>query len=89
MALALLVGWWRGSDLARAAAVGLYVGGAALVSVALVMAQAPPFELAGHQFDRSVTDPAERRRWQAGRGAYVAVGVALLALGVVVETLSA
>ena len=87
VALALLVGWWRGAGLAQAAAIGLYLGGAALIVVSFGRAQ--PFEYEGHQFDKSVSDPGEHRRWNASRAVYMAVGIAVIALGVVMEAATA
>ena len=78
LGLALLVGWQRGSDPAEAAAWGFYAGGIVLVGFALVSGGRSTHRRGEHGEDLG-SSPA------AGP-VYIAVGVALLALGVATET---
>jgi hypothetical protein len=85
---ALLIGHWRGSDLSRAVTLGLYLGGACLIAVPLLSAGGRPLGSGGtYEYMEIPTDPSLRRAWQAQLVVYVAVGLVLIGLGVLVETL--
>ena len=86
--VALLVGWWRDADPLRAATVGLYVGGAVLVFVPLLSAGGQRFEGGGYEYYELDTDPELRRHRQSGAWAYVLIGLTLVGLAVVLETLT-
>ena len=86
--IALIIGWWRDSDLLRAATVGLYVGGAVLVFVPLLSAGGQRFDAGEYEIYEVDTDPETRRLRQSGAWAYVVVGVVLIGLGVLLETLT-
>jgi hypothetical protein len=86
--VALLIAWWRDSDLLRAATLGLYLGGAILVAVPLLSWRGRAHSSGGYEHLEIETDAALRREWQSTLGVYVAVGVALLALGVALETIA-
>lgn len=84
--IALLVGAWRGSSLWNAATLGLYVGGALLVAAGALSWGGQSYEVGGYEVREVQTDPEERRRRQSRMGLYVVVGVAQVALGVLLET---
>lgn len=83
----LLIGWWKGADLAHAANLGLYLGGATLVGVTLLTAGGQSFSSGEYEIREVETNPELRRYHQSKVGVYLVVGVLLLVLGGVFETL--
>jgi hypothetical protein len=85
--IGLLVGWLKGSDLGHAANLGLYLGGAALVAVALLSAGGQSFSSGEYVIHDVSADAHARRHHQSKVGVYALVGALVLVLGAVVETL--
>jgi len=85
--LAVGIALLRGSDVTRAASLGLYLGGAALVAV-------PVFSWGGRgvggyvTYDLDELSPQARRRWQGEHAAYLVIGVTLVLLGILLETVT-
>lgn len=86
MGIGLLVGVWRDSDLLRAATIGLYVGGAALVAVGALSWGGQSYDVGGYEVREVAADPDERRLRQSRMGVYVVVGVAQVALAALLES---
>ena len=85
--VALLIAWWRGSDLLRSATLGLYLGGALLIVVPLLGAGGRSYSSGDYVIHELDTDPASHRAWQGTMWAYLAVGVTLVGIGIALETL--
>ena len=86
--IALLIGLWTDSSFARAASLGLFLGGALLIAVPVFQGGMPPMsqpEVGYEKFDLSAQ---ARRSWQAQAWGYLAIGLSLIGLGVLVEVLS-
>jgi hypothetical protein len=78
--LGLLIGHFRGSDPSRSVPVSLYIGGATLMLVSFggALSGRTSYRVA---WDQTLTHDEMVRRYQAGRGVYVLVGVLVVALG--------
>jgi hypothetical protein len=85
---AVLIGWGRDSDLWRSATLGLYLGGALLIVVPLLGAGGRSYGSGDYVFYDIETDPEARRAWRGTLWTYLAVGVTLVGLGIVLETLA-
>jgi hypothetical protein len=83
--VALAVAWWRDSAYVRAAVLGLYLGGAALIAVPVFSWGGRSYSAGGYEYYEVETDPAARRAWQSRLGVYVAVGLAVIGLGFLLE----
>ena len=84
--LGLLTGHFKHSDPATSAHVSLYIGGAVLMLASIGAA------ISGRSFYRVAWDQASlhdemARRYEPGRGIYVATGALLIALGVCFDLL--
>ncbi len=85
--ISLLIGWQRGSDLWRAAALGLYLGGALLIAIPLLSAGGRTHDTGGGYTYLEIEGATGRRAWQGTIAVYLAVGLALIGLGILLETL--
>jgi uncharacterized membrane protein YedE/YeeE len=83
--IALAVAAFTDSDAWRAVTLGLYVGGALLVAIPLFSWSGRTASIGGYDVYELPLDAHSRRRWQAQLGAYVAIGMALIGLGVLLE----
>ena len=86
--LAVAIALWRDSDVGRAAALGLYLGGGALIAVPLFSWGGRSHSTGGYDFiETESLGPEGRRQWQAEHSAYLAIGVSLILIGLTVEML--
>ena len=86
--VALLISLWTDSSAARAAALGLFVGGALLILLAVLQGGMPPMSQPEVGYEKLDLSTEARRAWQAQAWAYVGIGLALIGLGVLVEVLA-
>ena len=81
----VLLGQWRDWGFVRSVVYGFYVGGAVLVAVALSQTSGGVVSSEHVSHDGPDTSATARRARQAGAGGYLAVGVAVLLLGMVLD----
>ena len=75
----------RGGDLWRAATLGLYVGGALLVVLPLFSWSGRTGSIGGYDVYEIPVDATARRHWQSQLVAYLAIGLAVIGLGILLE----
>ncbi len=83
--LALGVALWRDSDLWRAAALGLYLGGGLLVAVPVLFGARSPMTVAEVGYEKFDLGPKARKAWYAQSAAYLVIGLVLIGAGVLIE----
>jgi len=83
--LALAIAVWRDSDLWRAAALGLYLGGGLLVAVPVLFGARSPMTVAEVGYEKFDLGPEARKAWYAQSAAYLVIGLVLIGVGVLIE----
>ena len=83
--LALAIALWRDSDLWRAAALGLYLGGGLLVAVPVLFGARSPMTVAEVGYEKFDLGPEARKAWYAQSAAYLMIGLVLIGAGVLIE----